>query len=161
MATKRREKSQTTAGRHVIDIEEAQEERRRKRQQAAASKRRKKRQEEKDRQEEIRATTTPEARSKKRRKKVTTKRILIFVIVVAILAFFAGTAVQVVKLHMERNDVEKERDAKKAEKNRLEKELTRINDPEYIEEQARDRLRMIRQGEILYVFPEEEEDNSE
>lgn len=161
MAKKETRKSQTTNGSRIIDIEEAQEERRRKRQQAAASKRRQKRQEEKEKQEEIRATTTPQDRSKKRRKKVTTKRILIFIIIAAILAFMAGTGVQVIKLHMERSDAEKERAIKQAEKVKLKKELMRINDPEYIEEQAKERLRMIRRGETIYVFPEEEEDNTQ
>jgi cell division protein FtsB len=39
-------------------------------------------------------------------------------------------------------------------KARLESELEHIDDPAYIEQQARTRLRMIKPGEIYYVLPE-------
>ncbi len=81
--------------------------------------------------------------------------------IVAVLAFLGGAVSQIIKLNIELNEAKKVKETKTAEKVKMEKELERINDPEYIEEQARKRLRMIRQGEILYVFPEEEEDNTE
>jgi cell division protein FtsB len=43
-------------------------------------------------------------------------------------------------------------------KARLENELEHIDDPAYIEQQARTRLRMIKPGEIYYVLPERESD---
>jgi hypothetical protein len=42
--------------------------------------------------------------------------------------------------------------AKTEQKARLESELSMLTDKEYIEEQARERLGMMKQGEILYVF---------
>jgi cell division protein FtsB len=39
-------------------------------------------------------------------------------------------------------------------KARLEEELEHIDDPEYIEQQARTRLRMVKPGEVYYVLPE-------
>ena len=159
MAKKKTRKSST--GSHVIDIEEAQEERRRKRQQAAASKKRLKRREEREKTEEIRAQSTPETRKKKRKKAGRTKRFLIFVMIIAVLAFVGGAVSQIIKLNLELREAKEIKEQRTAEKVKMSKELDRINDPEYIEEQARKRLRMIRQGEILYVFPEEEEDNSE
>jgi cell division protein FtsB len=39
-------------------------------------------------------------------------------------------------------------------KARLESELEHIDDPAYIEQQARTRLRMVKPGEIYYVLPE-------
>jgi cell division protein FtsB len=45
--------------------------------------------------------------------------------------------------------------ALKKEKLALEKELKNINKDEYIEMEARERLRMIRDGEILYLFKDE------
>lgn len=40
------------------------------------------------------------------------------------------------------------------EKERLQGELAVVNDPIYIEQQARIKLKMIRPGEVLYVFPD-------
>ncbi|MDR2770998.1 MAG: septum formation initiator family protein [Clostridiales Family XIII bacterium] len=40
------------------------------------------------------------------------------------------------------------------QKARLEEELAHIDDPAYIEQQARTRLRMVKPGEIYYVLPE-------
>lgn len=48
----------------------------------------------------------------------------------------------------------------KSEKERLQKELGRVNSPEYIEQIARNTLRMIKQGEILYVIPGTEKNNA-
>lgn len=44
-----------------------------------------------------------------------------------------------------------------AEKQRLEEELENINTPEYIEQQARQQLKMIKPGEVMYILPQEEE----
>lgn len=41
------------------------------------------------------------------------------------------------------------------EKERLQSELAMVNDPVYIEQQARIKLKMIRPGEVLYVFPDD------
>lgn len=157
---KKKKNNKSTTGGHVIDIEEAQEERRRKRQEAA-NKKRKKRKDEKEKLEEIRAQSTPESRKKKRKKAGRTKKILIFIMIVAVLAFVGGAVSQVIKLNLELKDAKEQKEKKVAEQAKMQRNLDRINDPEYIEEQARERLRMIRQGEILYVFPEEVKDNSE
>lgn len=57
-----------------------------------------------------------------------------------------------------------QQEALQKEKAQLEKELSEINNPENIEEQAREQLRLIKKGEYLYVFPEdmnEDEESSE
>ena len=54
-----------------------------------------------------------------------------------------------------------QQEALEKEKAQLEKELSEINDPENIEEQAREQLRLIKKGEYLYVFPEDMIDNEE
>ena len=43
----------------------------------------------------------------------------------------------------------------------MQKLLEKINDPENIEKQAREQLRLIKKGEYLYVFPEDMIDNEE
>lgn len=161
MAKKKSETKKETNGSHVIDIEEAQESRRKKRQQDAANKRRQKRKEEREKQDAIRQANTPEKRKKKRKKQITTKRILLIIIILAILAFLGITIFQIAKLKIELNEAITEKEQRQAEKVKLEKELELINDPEYIEEQARERLRMARQGEIVFIFPEEDETHDE
>jgi cell division protein FtsB len=47
------------------------------------------------------------------------------------------------------------------QKERLESELSVLTDPEYIEAQARERLRMTKPNETLFVFEDEGEDNSQ
>lgn len=41
------------------------------------------------------------------------------------------------------------------ERERLSRELLKVEDPKYIEEQARTQLKMVRPGEILYIFKDE------
>ena len=48
-----------------------------------------------------------------------------------------------------------QQEALEKEKAQMEKELSEINDPENLENQARDQLRLIKEGEYLYIFPEE------
>jgi len=50
-----------------------------------------------------------------------------------------------------------ERDRLIVEKEKFQKELENVDSAEYIEQQARTLLRMIKPGEIYYVLPEEEE----
>jgi len=157
----KRIKDTSSIDRHVIDIEEAQEERRLRRQQAANEKKRKSHHNKAESAADTVLNVSSEARKKKRKKAGRAKRVLILIMILAVLVFCGGAITQVVKLNIELRETEAERDRMLAEKNLLEKDLTRINDPEYIEEQARKKLRMIRQGEILYVFPENEQSSSD
>ncbi len=47
------------------------------------------------------------------------------------------------------------------ERERLSRELLKVEDPQYIEEQARTQLKMVRPGEILYIFPVDEESEAD
>ena len=154
-------KKAKTENRHVIDIEEAQKERRRKREQAITDKKKKSRKDKKESSADTVLRVSSDARKKKRKKASRTKKFLIVVMILVVLIFSGGAIAQVVSLNMELRDAKAEQERRLEEKEMLENDLERINDPEYIEEQARKRLRMIRQGEILYVFPDEENENSE
>lgn len=47
-----------------------------------------------------------------------------------------------------------------SEKESLNEELQNVNDKDYIEEQARIQLRMIKPGEIIYILPDDNEKGS-
>ena len=53
------------------------------------------------------------------------------------------------------NDTKKEQQALKQQKAELQKELENAETPENIEAQARQQLRLIKPGEVLYMFPSE------
>ena len=51
--------------------------------------------------------------------------------------------------------IQKEQQALKQQKAELQKELENAETPENIEAQARQQLRLIKPGEVLYMFPSE------
>jgi cell division protein FtsB len=63
-------------------------------------------------------------------------------------------AVRIAALKTDEAQAIAELEAAQDKKARLENELEHIDDPEYIEQQARTRLRMVKPGEIYYVLPE-------
>ena len=53
----------------------------------------------------------------------------------------------------------KSRKILKEKKKDLEKELKLVNEPEYIEEQARKQLKLVKPGEIIYIIDGDKKDN--
>ncbi|MDR2355369.1 MAG: septum formation initiator family protein [Clostridiales Family XIII bacterium] len=74
---------------------------------------------------------------------------LLFLLVMA-----STYAVRIVALKADEARATAEFEAALEEKARLESELEHIDDPAYIEQQARTRLRMVKPGELYYVLPE-------
>ena len=96
-------------------------------------------------------------RTVKKKKRINPGRLILTVIIV-ILIFFAAISVKnIVSLHVEKNELEEENARLEDEKDRLQNELENADDPEYIEEQARQQLRMVMPGEVLYIIEEEGE----
>lgn len=129
----------------VIDMDEARKKRLEKRRQERA------REEEKARQHARQNTRGKMAIRRQRNR----RRLLICLIVVGIIAIISFSLVNVISLKKEQHDVLKRQEQLKNEKVQLEKELKNINDPENLEEQAREQLRLIKPGETLYMFPDE------
>ncbi|MDR0424687.1 MAG: septum formation initiator family protein [Clostridiales Family XIII bacterium] len=72
-----------------------------------------------------------------------------FLVVIAIAAYFVvRIATLDAELDMAKEEYRKALDTR----DRLESELEYINDPAYIEQEARTRLRMVKPGELLYVM---------
>ena len=78
--------------------------------------------------------------------------------VVVILGVIVGMSVKnVLELSIEQHQLKKENASLKEKKAALEREFENINDKDYIEEQARKQLNMVKPGEIVYIIDEEED----
>lgn len=131
--------------RQVIDIEVARNERRRKRASAA---------DKKPSEQKPSSTVTHRQAGKKAR-----RRVIYMMTIIIILAIIGASIFNIISLKLTQARIEKEQDELSQQKARLENQLEKINSPEYIEQQARQQLRMIRPGEILYVLPEDKEES--
>ena len=96
-------------------------------------------------------------RTVKKKKRINPGRLSLTVIIVVLIFFAAISVKNIVSLHVEKNELEEENARLEDEKDRLQNELENADDPEYIEEQARQQLRMVMPGEVLYIIEEEGE----
>lgn len=97
-------------------------------------------------------------RKKKRHSRKRRRRRLIYLTVFLLFAVTVGFAVRnIVVLKLEQNELRAKQEELQQEKKDLEQELSRVGDQDYIEQQARKQLHMVKPGEIMYVFPDEEE----
>ncbi|MGI6751759.1 MAG: FtsB family cell division protein [Anaerovoracaceae bacterium] len=83
--------------------------------------------------------------------------ITLLVILVLTIALGCAVAFRLISLHGETKKVHEELKALEREKASLEEELERVNEPEYIEQKARDELQMIMPDETLYVIEDKKE----
>ena len=58
---------------------------------------------------------------------------------------------------MEQHELEAQKQELEQKKKELKKEKKEVIDPDYIEDQARKQLKMVKPGEILYILPDEDE----
>ncbi|MEG0156522.1 MAG: septum formation initiator family protein [Anaerovoracaceae bacterium] len=126
---------ETTSG--VIDFEQAREER-----------------------EKEKKAKSFKAKHRRSIKKV--RRTLVYFIIISSLVAMVGFSLyHIISLKIEARDLEAQRVALEKQKADLEAEKETVNEPEYIEQQARKLLRLIMPGETLYILPTEEGESSE
>ncbi|MBR3394320.1 MAG: septum formation initiator family protein [Firmicutes bacterium] len=90
-----------------------------------------------------------EKRAKNRR-----KTLLVLVLLVLVAAAWTARSVQrMVALSQERAAVQAQLDELEKRRSELENELLMVNSDEYVEQQARSQLHMIKPGEVLYIVP--------
>ncbi len=98
-------------------------------------------------------------RKKKKLRIVNMKRFVGSVIVVVLIACVGMSAINIAKLTHQRNQLQ----AKNAELIKMKEDLTAemeyINSAEYIEQQARKELKLIKDNELLFIISEEDKDN--
>lgn len=136
----------------IIDIEEAQELRKQRRS-ALVEKKNKRALTAQEKAEKEREKREAEEIARARKSFVTGRRIVFFIVIVVLLIFAGLKATELIDLRGEAAEAQKDLETKNEQKARLEKELSLIGSAEYIEKQARERLRMVKPGEIIYLFP--------
>lgn len=144
MAKKRRS-SQFKETSQVIDIEEA----RRKRQE-----KRKKQQQRTQQQEEFTQKRAVKSRVKAGRRK---KHITYAVIIIAIIAAIGVSALNIISLKAEYRAAEQENQQLQQQKEELEQQIKDSGKDKFIEEEAREQLRMVKPGETVYIVPNQDQ----
>jgi cell division protein FtsB len=137
---KRRRSREFKNNSQIIDIAEARELRKRRREEAAEKK--------------YKVQKTKTTMNKRQAIKKARRRMVYFAVFFVIFGIIAVSAFNIVSLKLAEARTMKEQQDLLEQKARLERIYSRVNSPEYIEQQARQQLKMIRPGEILYVLPE-------
>jgi len=96
---------------------------------------------------------------KNKKVRINKGRIILTVIVVVLIAVVGMSIKNVFDLRAEQKKLQHEQKLLLQEKEALKEELKNVNDLDYIEEQARIQLRMIKPGEILYITESTLKDN--
>lgn len=137
----------------VIDMDEAR---------AKRQARRKAERESRERREAKRNEKETRGKRAIRRKKNRT-RLMAALVVVAVIAILAFSGLHVVSLMKEKHQVEARHEALLKQKADLEQQIENAGDKQALEDVARQELRLIKPGEILYMFPADfgQEDNNE
>lgn len=94
-------------------------------------------------------------RRAKRRRTVRRNRLIIIAIILLVVGMYARN---IVKLEYENRKLKEENKALTEQRDKLKIELKNVNSKEYIEDRARQQLRLVNPDEILFVFPGEDED---
>ena len=92
------------------------------------------------------------AAPKKKKVRINRGRIALTVIVLVLIAVVGVSVKNIFDLRAEQKELTETKKELASEKAALEEELKNINDLDYIEEQARIQLRLIKPGEILYIL---------
>jgi cell division protein FtsB len=92
-------------------------------------------------------------RSARRGNRVFAYRKFYIAALLCLLVMASSYAVRIAALKADEAQATAELEAASEQKARLENELAHIDDPAYIEQQARTRLRMVKPGELYYVLP--------
>lgn len=124
----------------VIDFDQAREERRRARAEKA------------ERVYQARKEAPSQRKAAKKR-----RRLLIYAaVIVLVVAAVSVSAVEIISLEKEKSQLMTEQAELTKQLEAAKDELANTDDPDYIEQQVREKLNMVYPGEILYVSPDEE-----
>ena len=92
----------------------------------------------------------------RRRKKKRHRRVGIYVLIMVVfIAIFGYLAHNIITLKMEQHDLQAKKEKLEEKKKELREEKKAVSDKDYIEQQARQQLKMIKPGEILYILPKD------
>ena len=94
-----------------------------------------------------------EVPQKKPVKKVNKVMLVLLFILIFVLTYLSITLFQIYNLKQQEKKLLEKQEQLKTEKMKLQNEWGQVNSPQYIEKMARSTLKMVKQGEILYVIP--------
>lgn len=144
----KRRRSREFKNNQVIDIEAARQERRERRKLSVAARPQKRK--------------APAGKPTRRQVIKSLRRKLVYGMIFVVIALIIGASVyNVISLKMEEAAAEEQLSALEAEKEALKEELSHVGSNDYIEQQAREQLRMIMPGETLYVLREKDKEENE
>jgi cell division protein FtsB len=97
--------------------------------------------------------------NKRKRKKVS-RNIIFFLMMALIVLSVAGFSIfKIIDLKMEEHQLLAQQEALLQEKEKLKEQLANVNNPEFIEQEARKQLKLIMPGETLYILKDETDEN--
>ena len=112
-------------------------------------------------EEEMRERTASDERRLKRkralRKKQSRHRIIVLAVCAALVLFLGLSVVNILKLKSEEREALAKQEQLKAQQEQMEEELKDVDKEENIEDQAREKLKLTKPGETIYI-PESEEE---
>ena len=146
MARRKSRSRQFKKSSRIIDMDEAQQQRLEKREQAQ--------------EEELRERTASDERKLKRkralRKKQSRRRLIVLAVCAALVLFLCLSVFNILKLKSEEREALKKQEQLKAKQEQMEEELKDVDKEENIEDLAREKLKLTKPGETIYI-PESEE----
>lgn len=96
------------------------------------------------------------AQRKNKKNQATPYRLIRDVVILTVLIMLAISAYKILAVQKKQAELVSRQKELIQERERLSRELLKVEDPKYIEEQARTQLKMVRPGELLYVFNDED-----
>lgn len=87
--------------------------------------------------------------------RINKERLITLIIVVALIFSVAVSVKKIIILKEEKNHLKETNQSLKKEKEKLDEEFKNVNDSNYIEEQARIQLKLIKPGETLFILDED------
>ena len=145
MARRRRSKQFKRSSR-VIDMDAARQQRLEKRQ--------------REQIEVPQEQTTTDERKMRRvralRRKQGWKRLVVFAAAVILIVFLGVSVIDIIKLKAEEHEVLKQQEQLKAQQEQLKEDLKEADNEQNIEDQAREKLKLTKPGETVYI-PDSEE----
>jgi len=96
----------------------------------------------------------------KRKLKKASRNLLAYLMMAVIVLSIAGFSVfRIIDLKLEQHQLLAQQEALIAEKEKLKEQLANVNNPEFIEQEARKQLKLIMPGETLYILQDEIDEN--
>jgi len=99
--------------------------------------------------------------SVRRKAKNVRKRFMYLAVIIVLLLALGIQVYHIYSLAKEREELTLNRYALEKERERLEEEWNNVNSTEYVEQQAREQLKLIMPGETLYIFPKKEDNSND